>query len=80
MATVNNDVLIAISSGCKKLKKLTLRACIYLADDGVKALENLEHLELIDISGCLLVRLFKILMNYLFKYLGLLSCCSTFNQ
>lgn len=52
---VTNEVLIAISVGCKNLKKLTLRSCIYLADEGVKELVNLEHMELIDISGCLLV-------------------------
>ncbi|KAI6184424.1 hypothetical protein M3Y97_00594700 [Aphelenchoides bicaudatus] len=55
LAAVNTEVLLSICNGCTKLTKLTLRSCIYLGDDGVKALEKLEHLELIDISGCLLV-------------------------
>jgi hypothetical protein len=64
LTAVTNSVLEAIfsgSGGCPHLRRLTLRACAFLGDDGVLAVMTATRargervLEWLDLSGCLLV-------------------------
>lgn len=55
LAAVNSDVLKSICEGCPELVRLVLRSCTYLGEEGIKAVELLEKIELIDVSGCLLI-------------------------
>ncbi|KAI6179339.1 putative RNA-binding protein [Aphelenchoides besseyi] len=55
LVTLNSETLKTICSGCSQLERVILRSCIYLNDEGVKALDSLKKLELVDISGCILV-------------------------
>ena len=55
LAAVNSKILATFCTKCPKLRKLTLRSCSYLGDEGVAELKNLVHLEYVDLSGCILV-------------------------
>ncbi|CAD5215123.1 unnamed protein product [Bursaphelenchus xylophilus] len=55
LAALDNKTFEKICSGCKKLKEITVRSCIYLGDAGTGSVKGLELLESVDLSGCILV-------------------------
>lgn len=49
---VNNEVLLALSQNCPKLQRLICARCPEIRGMGVKAVANMRHLEILDLSGC----------------------------
>ncbi|CAD5210357.1 unnamed protein product [Bursaphelenchus okinawaensis] len=60
LAALDNKTFEKICKGCAKLKDVTVRSCIYLGDLGVAALKNLKNLEVVDLSGCILVTTYAV--------------------
>jgi len=54
LAAVTNRFLLAIVN-CPQLRNLLLRSCTFLGDLGILALAACTKIELVDVSGCLLV-------------------------
>lgn len=50
-----HDVCVRLVSQCPQLEQVSLAQFDFLADEGLQALGQLEHLESLSLSGCLLV-------------------------
>ncbi|CDH50385.1 predicted protein [Lichtheimia corymbifera JMRC:FSU:9682] len=50
-----HDVCVRLVSQCPHLEEVSLAQFDFLADEGLQALSQLEHLESLSLSGCLLV-------------------------
>ncbi|VDD87307.1 unnamed protein product [Enterobius vermicularis] len=55
LTAVTNAVVSEIGSKCLAVRKLKLCGCTCLEDQGVCSLKNLRKLELLDITGCIMV-------------------------
>lgn len=69
LAAVTNKVVSEISSRCLHMRKMKLRSCIYLGDEGVCTVSKLSKLELLDLSNCILVLILHCLNN-VFQAMG----------